>query len=589
MKFKRTHNCGELNENHVKQEVQLNGWVDGWRDLGGVFFIDLRDRFGKTQVVFSPEISQDIYQRAKKLRSEYVVAIKGEVRLRPDEAVNKNLPTGKIEVYCTEFEILNEARTTPFELKEHVEVTEDLRLKYRYLDLRRPVLQKNFILRHKLAQIARNFFSENGFLEIETPLLTKSTPEGARDFVVPSRMHPGQFYALPQSPQTYKQILMVSGFDRYFQIVKCFRDEDLRKDRQPEFTQIDLEMSFVDEEDVMAIMERFMRKVFREIKGIELEQPLPRISYREAMAKYGSDKPDLRFGLEIKELNALFSNSEFRVFKTVLEQNGFIGGLIVPEAADYSRKQIDALNDYVKHVGGAGVAHLKYADGEFSGGISKFVTEKEKAKLAQLISPASAALVLIIADAEVEKAQSLLGFLRLKLGQDLELIDESKTCLSWTVNFPLLEYSEEEGRYVSRHHPFTSPREEDLPLLASEPEKVIARAYDLIYNGNEIAGGSIRIHRPDVQKQIFSILKIEEEEAREKFGFLLDALSFGAPPHGGIAFGFDRLAMLLAGAESIRDVIAFPKTTSALGLMENAPSALSEAQLTELGIKIADK
>ncbi len=587
MKFKRTHTCGELTLSDEGKEVVLNGWVDAWRDHGGLFFIDVRDRYGKTQVVFSPETSPEIYRRAKKLRLEYVIAVKGVVRARPDDAKNPRMKTGEIEVSCTEFEVLNSSKTTPFELKEHVEVSEDLRLKYRYLDLRRPVLQRNFILRHKLAQITREFFSRNGFVEIETPFLTKSTPEGARDFLVPSRMHPGKFYALPQSPQTYKQILMISGFDRYFQVVRCFRDEDLRRDRQPEFTQVDLEMSFVDEEDVLSLMEDYVRTVYRELLDVEIETPFPRLSYHRAMEDYGSDKPDLRYDLKIQNITAVFEQSGFKIFRSVVEQGGFIGALVVPEAVNFSRKQIDQLNGFILDVGGKGLAHFKKIGNTFEGGISKFLKEGEISQLLERWKPLPDALVLIIADANVEQAQTFLGFLRQKLAEDLDLIDTDKITLSWTVDFPLLEFSPEEGRYVARHHPFTSPRPDEIELLDSQPEKVHARAYDLILNGNEIAGGSIRIHQRSLQEKMFSVLKISPEEAREKFGFLLDALEYGAPPHGGIAFGFDRFAMLLAGAESIRDVIAFPKTTSALALMEDAPSPVSESQLAELGIKLA--
>ncbi len=589
MQLKRTHTCGELSQNQADKEVVLNGWVDGWRDHGGVFFVDLRDRYGKTQVVFSPEFSADIYSRAKKLRSEYVVAARGIVRARPPEAQNPDMPTGDIEVLCTEFVILNASKTTPFELKEYVDVSEDLRFKYRYLDLRRPVLQKNFILRHRLSQLTRQFFSEHNFLEIETPFLTKSTPEGARDFLVPSRMHTGKFYALPQSPQTYKQILMVSGFDRYFQIVRCFRDEDLRKDRQPEFTQVDIEMSFVDEDDVMGLMESYMQLVYKTLLGIDIQVPFPRMSYREAMENYGSDKPDLRYELKIRNLTPVFRESDFKIFRSVVDAGGFIGALFVPEAAEYSRKQIDQLNEYIHTVGGAGVAHFKKEGESFQGGVSKFLKDSETAALQDLWKEQENGLVLIIADPDTEKSQLLLGFLRQKIASDLNLIDRAKIMLSWTIDFPLLEFDAEENRHVARHHPFTAPKEEDMGLLDMAPEKAHARAYDLILNGNEISGGSIRIHRREMQEKMFDVLKISPEEAVEKFGYLMEAFEYGAPPHGGIAFGLDRMAMLLSDSESIRDVIAFPKTTSALALMENSPSAISAKQLRELGLRLAEE
>ncbi len=586
MKLKRTNTCGELRGSDVGKQVVLNGWVDGWRDLGGVLFIDLRDRYGKTQIVFSPDLPRQIYETAKKLRSEYVVAVKGVVRPRPPEAKNPNLPTGEIEVAVEELEILNSSKTPPFELKEFVEASEELRLRYRYLDLRRPVMQRNLILRHQLAQITREFFSQHGFVEIETPFLTKSTPEGARDFLVPSRLHHGKFYALPQSPQTYKQILMISGFDRYFQIVKCFRDEDLRRDRQPEFTQVDLEMSFVNEDDVMEIMEHYIEVVFRKLLDRKIERPFPRLTYRQAMEKYGTDKPDLRYEMTISNVSEIFRQSEFKIFRTVANEQGFIGALMVPEAADYSRKQIEGLNQYILELGGKGVAHIKKQGNQFTGGISKFLSDEEVNQLQEIWSGIDSGLVLLVADRNVEKAQILLCYLRQKLAEDLDLIDSSKFVLSWTVDFPLLEYSEEEKRFVARHHPFTSPKVEDIPLLDQQPEKALARAYDLILNGNEIAGGSIRIHQRQLQEKMFAVLQISPEDARQKFGFLLEAFEYGAPPHGGIAFGFDRLAMLLSGAESIRDVIAFPKTTSALALMENAPSEISEAQLKELGLEL---
>ena len=588
MKLKRTHTCGELRVEHVGQTVILNGWVDNWRDHGGIIFIDLRDRYGKTQVVFYPE-NGAVYPTAKKLRSEYVIAVKGEVQARPSEAVNPNLATGEVEVRVEELELLNVSRVPPFEIKDYVDASEDLRLQYRYLDLRRPRLQRNMILRHRIAQFTRRFFSEEGFIEIETPFLTKSTPEGARDFLVPSRLHQGKFYALPQSPQTYKQILMVSGFDKYYQIVKCFRDEDLRKDRQPEFTQIDLEMSFVDEDDVMGVVERYIQQLFRQLFDEDIPIPFPRISYREAMERYGSDKPDLRFGLELTEVTDVFKGTEFKVFAKVVQSGGYIGALSVPQAWDFSRKQIDQLGKYVENLGGGGLAHMKWVDGRWEGGISKFLSEKEHQALKAVFPEAGNALVLLVADAHREAAQGILGNLRLRLAEELGFIDKSVKKFHWIVDFPLLEYDEEEHRYVARHHPFTSPKYEDLNKLETHPEQVRARAYDLIFNGNEIAGGSIRIHTRDMQEKMFQLLKITPQEAERKFGFLMEAFQYGAPPHGGIAFGFDRLVMLIADANSIRDVIAFPKTASAVGLMENTPSEVDPKQLKELGISIKNK
>lgn len=585
MRLKRTHKCGELDKTFSGQSVVVSGWVDNWRDHGGLFFIDLRDRYGKVQIVFSPE-NEALYQVAKKLRSEYVIAVAGKVSARPPEAINQELATGEIELLAREVEILNPSKTTPFEIKDYIDVSEDVRLKYRYLDLRRPRLQQTIILRHQIAQATREFFNGEGFVEIETPILTKSTPEGARDFLVPSRLQGGKFYALPQSPQTYKQILMVAGFDRYYQIVKCFRDEDLRKDRQPEFTQIDVEMSFVDEEDVLGTMEKFMKQLFKKVQGIELVTPFPRMTYQEAMDRFGSDKPDTRFGLELNEIGDIFTATDFKVFKNVLAEKGYIGALVVPEAAGYSRKQIDDLTTWTRSVGGSGLAHLKFANGALEGGISKFLSENETRELIERLQLSGEALILVVADSRRELAQTILGFLRNKLAETLNLIDAGKHQLHWTVDFPLLEYSEEEKRYVARHHPFTSPKLEDMHLLDSAPEQVRARAYDLIYNGNEISGGSIRIHRRDLQEQVFRSLNIGAEEAEAKFGFLLEALEFGAPPHGGIAFGFDRLVMLLAGTNSIRDVITFPKTASAVGLMEQTPSRVDEKQLRELYINV---
>lgn len=584
--LKRTHTCGELNINQLKSTVVLNGWVNKWRDHGGVIFIDLRDRYGLTQIVFNPETNQDVYEQSKKLRSEFVVAVRGIVAARPADSVNKNLSTGEIEVLASEIEILNAAKTTPFEISDDIDINEELRLTFRYLDLRRPKLQQNLLLRSQAYRITNEFLSKEKFVEIETPVLMKSTPEGARDFLVPSRNYTGHFYALPQSPQTYKQLLMVAGFDRYYQIVKCFRDEDLRKDRQPEFTQIDIEMSFVEESEVMDVAGRLTAEIFSKCIGTDVKLPIPVLSYNDAFETYGSDKPDLRFELKIQKLNDVFHETDFNVFNTVLANDGEIAGLVIPGGGQLSRKQIDKLVEDSKDLGAKGLAYLKYVDGSFSGGISKFISESEGEKLRKNCSINENDLLVIVAD-KYETTFSVLGQLRLNLGNGLNLIDENEFKFTWIVDFPLLEFSEEENRYVARHHPFTSPKSDQIELLKSNPERAIARAYDLVLNGTEIAGGSIRIHTKALQEKMFEALKIETKEAESKFGFLMQALEYGAPPHGGIAFGLDRLIMILSGSDSIRDVIAFPKTSSALSLMDSAPSVVSEQQLKELGIKIA--
>ncbi len=582
----RTHTCGALNKKNLGQKVVLTGWVNKWRDLGGLIFIDLRDRYGKVQTVFNPEENAEVYEQAKALRSEDVVEIKGTVSARPDTMINQEMKTGEIEIAASSFRILNKAKTTPFEILDDIEINEELRLKYRYLDLRRSSLQRNLLVRSNVYHIIRDYFYKNEFLEIETPILMKSTPEGARDFLVPSRNYPGRFYALPQSPQTYKQLLMVAGFDRYFQVVKCFRDEDLRRDRQPEFTQRDVEMSFVDENDIIRIGSELVQKVFKEVLDISMEMPIKRLTFKEAFERFGSDKPDLRFGMEIHRLNEVFTNSDFNVFSSVLASDGEIAALVVKNGADFSRKKIDKLIDRAKELGAKGLAYWKYQQGEFSAGISKFISNIETEQLIALLGLHDNDLILSAADT-YETTFSVLGQLRLEIAEETGLIPQDAFAFLWVTDFPLLEYSEEEGRYMARHHPFTSPQEQDLELLDAHPEKVKARAYDLVLNGSEIAGGSIRIHTKEMQEKMFAALKIDKEEAKQKFGFLMEALEYGAPPHGGIAFGLDRLVMLLVNADSIRDVIAFPKTSSALSLMDEAPSAVSQAQLDELKIKLS--
>ncbi|MEJ2493072.1 MAG: aspartate--tRNA ligase [Ignavibacteriaceae bacterium] len=582
----RTHTCGELTAKDAGRSVVLNGWVDRRRDLGGVIFIGLRDRYGITQVVIEPEKNEEVQKLGKQLRNEFVVSIEGTVRNRPADQVNKEMTTGEIDVVVENLEILNEAETPPFAIKDNIDAFEDLRLKYRYLDLRRPALQKNLLLRHRMYQIARKYFDENNFIEIETPVLMKSTPEGARDYLVPSRIHKGKFYALPQSPQQYKQLLMVSGFDRYFQIVKCFRDEDLRADRQPEFTQIDVEMSFVDQENVFEVVEGLMKSLFKEIWNKELKLPVQKLSFDEAMEKYGSDKPDLRYGLELVTLNNVFRNSEFKVFKEAVESDGIVTGIVAPGCAEYSRNQIDNLTSFVKNLGAKGLVWLKVKENEIDSPIAKFLSDQEKKHLVEETNTKQGDLILILAGKRLNTLTQA-GSLRLEMAERLGLIKpDTEPKLLWVTDFPLFEWDEATKRFYAMHHPFTSPRLEDIPLLESDPGKVKARAYDLVLNGHEIAGGSIRIHNSELQAKMFKALGISKEEAEKKFGFLMNAFKYGAPPHGGIAFGFDRMVMIFAGESSIRDTIAFPKTSSALSLMDNSPSEVSDEQLKELHIKI---
>ena len=580
----RTHTCGVLSKESVNQSVILNGWISKVRDLGSVIFADLRDRYGKTQLVFNIDIDQKSFNSAKKLSLEDVVGIEGKVVLRPDEAQNDNSPTGLIDVEVTNLVIYNKSLTPPFDINDRQSAMEDHRLKYRYLELRTKELQNNLMIRHKTSILTRNFLSDNQFIEIETPILMKSTPEGARDFLVPSRLHKGKFYALPQSPQTYKQLLMVSGFDRYFQIVKCFRDEDFRSDRQPEFTQIDIEMSFVKQDDIISLGSDLVRDIWDNILDVKLDKEFPIMTYEYAMNNYGSDKPDIRFDMKLLDFDKYILDSDFNTFKTVVESGGIIKALVCPNADTYSRKVIDELTDYLKtYYDVKGLAWFKVNEAKFDGGIGKFFNNEIQEKIIKNNNLEDNSIVFLMGDDKKKTLQSM-GALRLKLGVKENLIDSNMWAPLWVVDFPLFE--KDDNRYFSLHHPFTSPNPDDLHLLNSNPEKVRSLAYDIVMNGYELGGGSIRIHSSEVQKNIFDILGISDDEANEKFGFLMDAFKYGAPPHGGMAFGFDRIVMLLAGSNQIRDVIAFPKTTSATSLMDNSPSNVDKTQLDELGLDI---
>ncbi|MNO34091.1 Aspartate--tRNA ligase [compost metagenome] len=586
--MQRSHHCGQLTPEHIGQTVTLNGWVQTRRDLGGVLFIDLRDRSGIVQVVFNPDYSGEALQIADKVRSEYVLAVKGKVVKRDEETINRNLPTGEIEVQITEIEVLNAAKTPPFFIEDGVEVDESLRLKYRYLDLRRPEMQRTLLLRSKASKIFRDFLDSEGFIDVETPILTKSSPEGARDYLVPSRVHEGEFFALPQSPQIYKQLLMVGGVERYYQIARCFRDEDLRADRQPEFTQVDIETSFLSQDELLGMMETLMQRLFKETVGADIELPFQRLTYAEAMGKYGSDKPDLRFGLELVEMNDIVATSGVKVFASVIEKGGEVKCLNAKGCGTWTRKEIDDLGPYAARYGAKGLAWIQVKDGEFKGPIVKFFSEEEIAAVKERTGAEEGDLLLFSADNKKVVAD-VLGALRVKIGRQLGLIDDNVFKFAWVTDFPLLGYDEDQKRYVAEHHPFTRPREEDLHLFDTDPGAIRAQAYDIVLNGYEVGGGSMRIYKREVQEKMFEALGFTKEVAYEKFGYLMDAFEYGTPPHGGIAFGLDRLVMLLSGRTNLRETIAFPKTASATDLLMDAPSPVDGSQLEQLHIKLALK
>ena len=583
--WERTHDCNTLGASDVNHQVILMGWVQRRRDHGGLIFVDLRDRMGMTQIVFDPQHDATAHQRAHGLRNEYVIAVTGKVRLRPEGMANPKLVTGAIEVLVDALRVLNTSKTPPFQIEDEIEVSENVRLRYRYFDLRRPGILRNFMFRHEAAQLTRKFFHEQGFIEVETPVLTKSTPEGARDYLVPSRVNAGKFYALPQSPQLFKQLLMISGFERYMQIVKCFRDEDLRADRQPEFTQVDLELSFVREETIYRLIEGWLVQLFGQLLQRELPAPFPRLTYREAMERYGTDRPDTRFALELCDVTEVLGATDFQVFRQAIERGGLVKTIRLPEGARLSRKDLDDLVEFAKIFGAKGMAWVKVNPDGWQSPIAKFLTEEVRAQLSSRLQLEPGDIVFFVAD-QSKIVHDTLGNLRVHLAQKLNLAEPGAYHFRWITHFPLLEWDPEEKRYVAVHHPFTAPQEEDLALLAQAPEKVRSRAYDLVLNGTEIGGGSIRIHRYELQQQVFAALGISEREAEQKFGFLLEALQYGAPPHGGIAFGLDRLIMLLCGATSIRDVIAFPKTQKATCLLSGAPAEAEINQLLELCLKV---
>lgn len=585
--LKRSHMCAEVNETMIGENVTVMGWVQRRRDLGQLLFIALRDRTGIVQIVVDGNTAEKtLFEKAEMVRSEFVLAVKGKVSARTAENINENMKTGKIEIIAEEFRILSESDALPFQIEDSVTVKDDLRLKHRYLDLRRPSQLKNIMLRHKVVQVIHSFLDAEGFLEIETPILGKSTPEGARDYLVPSRVHPGNFYGLPQSPQLYKQLLMVSGMDRYYQIAKCFRDEDLRADRQPEFTQVDMELSFVDENDIMDINERMMQKVFKELLDVEIKLPLQRMTYKEAMERFGSDKPDIRFGMELKNISDIVKETEFVVFKNALENGGSVRAINAKGCGNFPRKQIDSLVEFVKTYQAKGLAWIVVnADGTLKSQIAKFFSPEKLQEIVDAMDAKAGDLILICADKN-KVVFDALGALRLELSRRLELTKANDFAFLWITEFPMLEWDEEENRYVAVHHPFTAPMEQDLELLEKDPSAVRAKAYDIVLNGYELGGGSIRIHRRDIQQKMFELLGFEPEDAQERFGFLLDAFKYGVPPHGGLAFGLDRIIMLMSGATSIRDVIAFPKVKDASCPMTDAPNVVEQKQLEELGIAI---